>query len=679
VARRKSTKRQPALRVFFDEDDIHVDNFAGGGGASEAYEEAMRILTGVRRAPHIAVNHDADALAMHAANHPSTIHLCEDVFRVKPREVCKGRRVRSAWFSPDCTHFSGAKGGEPCDQKIRGLAWSAIMWAAAVLPDVIFLENVREFEGWGPLHRTHSNGCAGEHFKACPKKHKGCHFSRPIASRKGETFRAFVRKLRSLGYVVEWKLLRACDFGAPTTRLRFFLVARRDGKPIRWPTPTHGKSGELLGLKPYRTAAECIDWSIPCPSIFDRDKPLKPKTLARIARGIRKYVLDAARPFVVPVNHGGAGRRDHRVHDVDEPLPTITGGQRGGHAVVTPYLMPNNTNNVPTPADAPVPTVTTGNRNFVVAPTLVRAAHGDVDASGKRRGKGGHSIEEPLPTVCAGGGDHAIAAAYLVHRSNGERQGQEPRVYDAESPLGTIVAQGQKHALCTAFLEKAFSEREGGWNGGAPADAPISTVTARDHHRAVVAQLVRYNGDRRDGEARGAEVGEPLPTQDTSNRFGLVASHLIKLQGTSEAHVSSCASSMDDPLPTITAQGWKVAQVAAFLVKYYGAAEGQHQSAGEPLDTVTAKPRFGLVTVTIDGEEYVIVDIGMRMLEPRELFRAQGFPETYEIAPVVEKKTKRGKVVKQRLSKTAQIRMCGNSVSPPPAIALMTCNLAEAA
>jgi DNA (cytosine-5)-methyltransferase 1 len=667
--------RQPAVRVFFDREDWHVDNFAGGGGASEAYEEAMRILTGVRRAPDVAVNHDAEALAMHAANHPSTIHLCENVFRVKPKEICRGRRVRSAWFSPDCTHFSGAKGGEPCDQKIRGLAWSAIMWASAVLPDIIFLENVREFEGWGPLHRTHSHGCPGEHFKACPK-HRGCHFSRPIASRKGETFRAFVRKLRSLGYAVEWKLLRACDFGAPTTRLRFFLVARRDGKPIRWPTPTHGKSGELLGLKPYRTAAECIDWSIPCPSIFDRAKPLKPKTLARIARGIRKYVLEAARPFVVPLNHGGSGRNDLRVHDVDAPLPTITGGQRGGHAVVTPCLarigQTGGGGKYVNDVREPITTVVGKNEHLLVAPTLVKA---------KTHGGGGNepmSADEPLRTVTASKrGEFGVAAAYLVHRSNGERKGQEPRTYDAEAPLGTIVAQGQKHALCTAFLEKAFGEREGGWNGGAPADAPIGAVTSRDHHRAVVAQLVRYNGERRDGETRGADVEAPLPTQDTSNRFGLVASHLIKLQGTSESHVTSCASSMDEPLPTITAQGWKMAQVSAFLVRYNGT--GDAEPLDEPAGTLTAKPRFGLVTVTIDGEEYVVVDIGMRMLEPRELFRAQGFPETYEIAPVVETKTKKGKVTRKPLSKTAQIRMCGNSVSPPPAIALMTCNLAEAA
>lgn len=671
---RKRTRRQPTVRVFFADDDaIHADNFAGGGGASLAYRIAMEMLTGRGRDPHIAINHDAEALAMHAANHPSTIHLCEDVFRAKPKQLCRGRRVRSAWFSPDCTHFSGAKGGEPRDQKIRGLAWSAVMWGAQVAPDVLFLENVREFETWGPLHRTHSNGCKGEHFKPCPKKHKGCHYSRPIAARKGETFRAFVRKLERLGYVVEWRLLRACDYGAPTTRLRLFLVARRDGKPIRWPAPTHGKSGELLGLKPYRTAAECIDWSIPCPSIFDRKKPLKPKTLARIARGIRKYVLEAARPFVVPVNHGGAGRRDHRVHDVDAPMPTITGGQRGGHAVVTPYLMPNNTNNVPTGADAPVPTVTTGNRNFVVAPTLVKA---------KTHGGGGNDpmpADEPLRTVTASKrGEFGVAAAYLVHRSNGERVGQAPRTYDAQEPLGTIVAQGQKHALCAAYLAKHYGGNESA-AGGTAADEPVDTVTARGHHSVVAAQLVRYNGDRRDGEVRGVDVGGPLPTQDTSNRYGLVASHLVKFQGTSESHVSSCASSLDAPMPAITAKGWKVAQVAAFLIKHYGAEAGQDQAADAPLDTITAKPRFGLVTVTIDGEEYVIVDIGMRMLEPRELFRAQGFPDDYEIAPLVETKTKRGKVKRKRLSKTAQIRMCGNSVSPPPAVALLVENIRLAA
>lgn len=555
--KRPSKPRPPAIRAYLG-DEVVADNFAGGGGASLGIELALG------RSPDLAVNHDAEAIAMHVANHPTTRHYRESVWEVDPIVACQGKGCALAWFSPDCKHHSKAKGGKPRDQKIRGLAWVAITWAHRVKPRVIALENVEEFREWGPLHRT------------------GERAGKPIAARKGETFRAFVRKLERLGYVVEHRLLRACDYGAPTTRRRLFLIARRDGRPIVWPAPTHGKGGELLGLKPYRTAAECIDWSIPCPSIFDRDRPLADKTLARIARGIRKFVLEAGRPFV----------------------------------------MPNNTNNVPKGIDDLVPTVTTGSRNLV--------------------------------------------SPYLVHRSNGERVGQEPRIYDAQRPLGTIVAQGQKHALCAAFLAKHYGGNESA-AGGTPMAAPLDTITSQDHHSVVAAHMVRYNTERTDAEVRGGKVDDPISTVDTSRRHGLVATHLVKFQGTSEAHLNASAHGMDAPMPTVTAQGTKLAQVAAFLVKYYGAEQGQHQGVDTPLDAVTTKPRFGLITVTIDGEEYVVVDIGMRMLEPRELFRAQGFHDGYEIAPVGPK----GKP----LSKTAQIRMCGNSVSPPVAAAIVRANV----
>lgn len=564
----KRAARPPVIRAFLG-DEVVADSFAGGGGASLGIELA------IGRSPDLAVNHDAEAISMHRANHPTTRHYTESVWEVDPIDACAGKPVALAWFSPDCKHHSKAKGGKPRDQKIRGLAWVAVTWAHRVKPRVIALENVEEFRDWGPLHRS------------------GPSEGKPIRARRGETFRAFVRKLEHLGYVVEHRLLRACDYGAPTTRRRLFLIARCDGRAIVWPSPTHGRAGELGSLKPYRTAAECIDWTIPCPSIFDRSKPLADKTMARIARGIRKFVLEAARPFVIPVNHGGQGRRDHRVHNIDQPLPTITGGQRGGHAIAVPYL---------------------------------------------------------------------------VHRSNGERVGQEPRIYDPQKPLGTIVAQGNKHAACVAFLAKHFGARAtGGWNGGDAADQPVSALTATNHHSVVAAHLVRYNGDRREGEVRGADVASPLPTQDTSNRYGVVAAHLIKFQGTSEAHLDSSAHSLDEPLPTITAGGWKMAQVAAFLVRYNGT--GDAEPVDQPAGTLTTKPRYGLVTVTIDGEEYVVVDIGMRMLEPRELFRAQGFHDGYLIAPDGPS----GKP----LTKTAQIRMCGNSVSPPVAAAIVRANVVD--
>lgn len=653
--------RAPIIRAFLGHDEIVVDNFAGGGGASSGVARAFG------RSPDIAINHDPEAIAMHRANHPDTVHYTESVWAVDPVKAANGRPVALAWFSPTCTHFSKAKGSalDASSIKIRGLAWVAVRWAAAVAPRVICAENVEEWEKWGPLHREHSRACHGVactskdcRFGTMPKNRrgkgriqrhdigcrgigciKGCTLNKPIKNREGETFKAFVAKLRKLGYVVEWRQLRACDYGAPTTRKRLFMVARRDGLPIVWPAPTHGPKMALA----HRAAAEVIDWDMPCPSIFERDRPLADKTLARIARGIRKFVLESPRPFIVPPAYGDKGGTDVRVNDIDKPLPTIC-GNRGGHALITP--------------------------------TLFRVDHGDVDASGKKRGQGNAGLEDPLPTLCAGGGQFAIAAPmlikaksyggggndamsaeeplrtitaskrgefaiavpYLVHRSNGERVGQEPRIYDVTKPLGTLVGTA-KHAACVAMLIK----HNGGNNdlhgsSGQSLEKPVDTLATHNTKSLAVAHLVRYNGDRREGEIRGAQCELPLPTQDTSNRYGLVASHLVKLRGTSEAHLDSSASSMEEPVPTISASGTHVAAVCAFLTKF--------QQGGGPDQRVT---------VMIGGEEYVIVDIGMRMLSPRELYRAQGFDNSYQIDPVYKGK---------KLTKTAQIRMVGNSVPP---------------
>ena len=461
-----------------------VDSFAGGGGASLGIEIALGV------SPDIAVNHDAEAIAMHAANHPTTRHLCGDVWDVDPIGVTNGAPVDLAWFSPDCKHHSKAKGGKPRDAKIRALAWVVVRWARAVRPRVICLENVEEFADWGPLLADGS---------PCPR-------------RRGLTFRIWLGKLKAAGYAVEMRELRACDYGAPTTRKRLFIVARCDGAPIVWPTPTHGPGR----AKPWRTAAECIDWSLPCPSIFDRAKPLADKTLARIARGIDRFVLRSARPFIVPTAHAG----DHRAHSADEPLRTITGQRRGDHALV--------------------------------APTLIQTGYG-------------------------------------------ERKGQEPRSLDLGKPLGTVVAGGAKHALVSAFLAKHNGGHEA---TGSQLDMPIHTITAKDHHSLVTVAL---GADRR-------------------------------------------------------------AEVRAFLTQYNGTSLGQ--SAQLPLGTVTTHDRFGLVTV--QGVDYEITDIGLRMLSARELFRAQGFPDSYVIDPLVNG---------ERLTKTAQIRCCGNSVSPPVAAAIVGANV----
>lgn len=477
--------------------ELIVDNFAGGGGASCGIELALG------RHVDIAINHDPEAVAMHTLNHPQTEHHCESVWDIDPLAVTQGRPVGLAWFSPDCKHFSKAKGGKPRDKRIRGLAWVAVRWAALVRPRVIILENVEEFQTWGPLRDDGT----------------------PCPDRRGHTFRDFVRQLQELGYAVEWRELRACDYGAPTTRKRLFLIARCDGQPIVWPAPTHGAPGsagvKARTLKPWRTAAECIDWSLPCPSIFDRAKPLAENTMRRIARGVQRYVIEAAKPFVVPTPSG------------------------------------------------------------LTAPVMTEIAN----ASSPRC----MPADEPLRTICAEtkGGHHAVIAPTLIQTGYGERTGQAPRVPGLDKPLCTVVAGGAKHALVCAFFAKHFG---GNYTGpGAPMTDPMHTVTTQDHH----------------------------------------------------------------------------ALVTAFLTKYYGEG-GQDQHLSDPLHTIPTVDRFGLVTV--EQQQYRIADIGMRMLEPRELYRAQGFPESYQIAPVINGKP---------LPKRAQVRMCGNSVSPPLAAALARANVPE--
>lgn len=502
--------RPPVLRLHADE--LIVDSFAGGGGASLGIEMALG------RSPDIAINHDPEAIALHAANHPETRHYCESVWDVSPRKATGGKPVGLAWFSPDCKHFSKAKGGKPVEKAIRGLAWVVIRWARDVQPRVIILENVEEFQTWGPLLED----------------------GRPCPVQRGFTFRRWLAELRGLGYQVEHRELRACDFGAPTTRKRLFVIARRDGQPIVWPEPTHGPGRPT----PYRTAADCIDWALPAPSIFERPRPLAENTLKRIARGIQRYVIDAPAPFLAPLTHHG----DRRVHPVGEPFPTVTGAHRGELALI--------------------------------APTLVQTGYG-------------------------------------------EREGQAPRSLDLHAPLGTVVAGGAKHALVSAFLAKHY----GGVVGSA-LSRPIDTVTSVDHH-------------------------------------SLVASTMVKLRGGLADHHTT-AQGWDAPAPTLTAGGTHLAEVRAFLTKYYGTGTGA--ALATPLDAITTHDRFGLVTVA--GEDYAIADIGMRMLAPRELYRAQGFPDTYAIE--IEHAGK-------PLTKTAQVRMCGNSVCPPMGAALVDANLCQPA
>ncbi len=494
-------------------DGLVVDLFAGGGGASKGIEQALG------RPVDIAINHDPVALAVHRANHPHTQHVEEDVWKANPHELVQGRRVALLWASPDCTHFSTAKGGKPRKQKLRTLAWAVYRWARATLPDVIFLENVREFETWGPLTK---DGFPDRRFM-------------------GKTFRCWVRRLERLGYVVEWRLLDASLYGAPTRRRRLFVVARRDGQPIVWPAVTHG-----LGGLPVRTAAECIDWSLPCPSIFERRRPLVDKTLWRIAQGVKRFVLEAPQPFIVGV------------------------GGRAGQSY-------------PTGAAQPVGTITAKNDRALVVPTLMTRGWGEDT------------------------------------KRNGGR-GQAARVPGLDKPLGTLMAQGQKHALVAAFLAKHF-----GGVVGHGVRQPIGAVTSRDHH-------------------------------------ALAAAHLVKLRGACHS------SSVDSPMPTLSAQGTHVGEVRAFLTAYYGSdgGKGKGQPLSLPMRSLTARHRLGLVTV--EGIDYQIIDIGMRMLEPHELLRAQfgRYADGYDLSRAVGK---RGK-----WCKSEAVRLIGNSVCPEVAEALVAAN-----
>lgn len=544
--------------------ELIIDNFAGGGGASTGIERAFG------RPVDVAVNHNAEALAMHAANHPHTAHYCESVWDVDPIEVTKNQPVGLVWLSPDCKHFSKAKGGKPVEKKIRGLAWVALRWAAKCKPRVIMLENVEEFRTWGPL-QIDAEGNA-----------------RPDPSKKGQTFRSFVRQLEGQGYAVDWRELRACDYGAPTIRKRFFMVARRDGLQICWPKPTHGAPGskevKAGKLQPWRTAAECIDWSIPCPSIFERKKPLAEATLRRIAKGVMRYVVESGNPFIVGMCHTGRGDGG-KVREATEPLSTIT--SKAEH--------------------------------LLISPTLVQTGYG-------------------------------------------EREGQAPRALDIGKPLGTVVGGAAKHALVSAFLAKHYT----GAVGSDLRDG-LGTITSSDHHSLVAAHLVHMgHGEGKDGGKRFShgvrDIEDPLNTVTASGAPGaIVTSNLIKLRGTSST------AATDEPLHTVSAGGQHHAEVRAFLLSYYGT--DQDPQIGGPLATVTSRDRFGLVT--IKGQDYQIVDIGLRMLSPRELFHAQGFPADYIIGDDAGQGL--------HLTKSAQVRMCGNSVCPPLSEALVRANFAHEA
>lgn len=584
-------KTQYSLGFSSQDDEIVVDFFCGGGGAGTGLE------MGLGRAVTVAKNHSPAAIAMHTANHPHARHFTTDVFDGDPDEECQGRAV--GWFhmSPDCTHHSQAAGGQPRKREIRNLSWIGLKWAGKKRPRVISLENVKQILQWGPLiaKRDKATGLViklgGQ--VAAPGEVVPVHqqFLVPDPKRRGTTWQRFVALLKSMGYAVEWRVIKACDFGAPTSRERLFMIVRCDDQPIMWPEPTHARK-PAKGQQKWRTAADCIDWSVPSKSIFGRKKDLAPATLRRVAKGLKKFVIDSADPFIVPIaNWSGELAQSAR-----EPLRTVTSWPRGGSfAMASP----------------------------IIAPATHQGSERVNDAG------------EPLPTVtCANRGELTLISPTLIQTGYGERPGQQPRVPGLDQPLGTVVAGGAKHAVVSAFM----AQMNGGFNtiDAKPMHEPMTTVTNTGSQQQLVsASLATLRRN-----CTGRPMDEPVPTMTAGAEHHALVEYTL-----SPEHEEGAL------------------RVAAFLISYYGTENTS--SCDSPAPTITTKDRLGLVTVIVKGTPYVIVDICLRMLQPHELYRAQGFPADYIIDRGADGKP---------FTKTQQVHMCGNSVSPPPMAALARAN-----
>lgn len=549
-------------------DEIIVDNFAGGGGASTGIE----LATG--RPVTIAINHDPAAILMHQTNHPYTQHLQASVWDVDPVQVCAGRPVGLAWFSPDCKHFSKAKGGALVDRKIRGLAWIVLRWAACVRPRVIILENVEEFQTWGPVRK-----------------------GKPVKSKAGQTFCKWLHQFKDLGYMVDYRELVAADYGAPTIRKRFVLVARCDGQPIRWPKRTHAlrdseevKSGKC---KPWVSAAEIIDWSIPCPSIFATKaeikeqygltavRPLAENTMRRIMRGVDKFTIKSGDPFIVPTGYGERKGQAPRVHDIHKPLSTVVSTTK---------------QNLCEPMLAPVTISNTG-------------------------GSTGAPANQPVHTIRTGGGGQMLAAANLV----------------------------QYHTEQKAEYARAYGLND-----------PINTVDASNRYGVVTAHLTEYYGN-----GNPLSVREPMHTVTAHDREGVTAVHIVKYKG------QNIGQSVRDPLQTVTAQGQEYALCATTVARYSPEENLHHWPEIRALLNKYCGYHLAdeeVLLIWMRGGWWYISDIGMRMLTPRELYAAMGFPEDYII-----EKDYTGKEYK----KSAQVARCGNAVCPPMARAVVAANMPD--
>lgn len=648
--------------------ELIVDNFAGGGGASTGIEMATGYSV------DIAINHDPEAIRMHKANHPYTKHYCEDVWQVDPVEACNGHPVGLAWFSPDCKHFSKAKGGKPKDKFIRGLAWVACRWAGLVRPRVIMLENVEEFKTWGPLNRGHH----------------------PIKSKQGKTFERFVQQLTDLGYEVQFKELVAADYGAPTMRKRFFMIARCDGKSIIWPEPTHAPadSEEVKAglLKPYVGAYTQLDFSLPCPSIFDTSeeikekygiravRPLAPKTMERIARGIKKFVVDNADPFLIEIGYGESkGQKNPRAYSIEKPLHTIVAKDK--NFLVTPILTQYHSYEKDglrgQSIEKPIMTVDGSNRYGLVTSFLSKFYKTGI----------GQDIREPLGTVTAnaGGGHFGEVRAFLerydVCESNRCNK-RTDRSRDNSSKerreiLEDIEQAVQRNGYSSGRSKENGSKFEVGVSGSSCLEGweTVSDACAQSSVGNICRDNPRRNGYQpQEWEQTGQQDGKSGSSNTESEPYPCDKNRSENLQQLSREIFGECKKVegqrnvvFEDRERTrnISNSGVSSGEFQAHtLIKYYG--QGTGQDIEEPLDTVTSRDRFGLVT--IEGVDYQIVDIGLRMLEPRELYGCQGFPDDYIIDRDYTGKT---------YPRSEQVRRCGNAVCPPIPAALVKANLPD--
>lgn len=572
-------------------DEIIVDNFAGGGGASTGIE----LATGRRVA--IAINHDPDAIRMHRTNHPYTEHLQASVWDVDPVAECRGRPVGLAWFSPDCKHFSKAKGAALVDRKIRGLAWITLRWAAKVRPRVIILENVEEFQTWGPVRK-----------------------GKPVKKLAGTTFRRFISQLEALGYTVEFRELVAADYGAPTSRKRFYLIARCDGKSIVWPKPTHSKTG-ADGLPKWRSAAEVIDWSLPCPSVFATKaeimeryslkavRPLAKNTMRRIIRGVDKFTIRSGKPFIVQQKFQNAAQ------NIEKPLTTVTAV--GAHELCKPLLAP----------------VTVTNTSNSV----------------------GATVGEPMNTVRTGGGGGQMLVTPFLAECNHSGGGHIAPVGDAYK---TITAKHTGGIVCPSLIQYHTEQAEHVRASGL--GAPINTVDASNRYGLTCANLVEYYTG-----GRPLDITDAMHTVTSHDREAVVAAHVVKFKGDNLGH------GMSEPMQTVTTSAGEFAECVTHLVKMRG---GDNMGRWPEIRALLnefcgyALAEDEVLLLEISGALYYIADIGLRMLSPRELYNAMGFPPDYIIDRDYEG---------NEYKKSAQVARCGNAVCPPVATALVRANLPE--